>query len=159
MKLSHPVFGALALLLSSLYVHAEQMPQQSFWQLQTSAYTRHHHDEPDHNNHQKLIGIEYNDAQAWLYGATFLRNSFDQPTQYAYFGKRFESDHLPVYLKVTGGLLHGYRGEYRDKIPFNRFGVAPAVIPALGAHIGPATAELNILGAAALMLNIGWRVY
>jgi hypothetical protein len=23
----------------------------------------------------------------------------------------------PVYLKVTGGLIQGYRGKYKDKIP------------------------------------------
>ncbi len=61
-------------------------------------------------------------------GATF-RNSFSQRSNYAYLGKRFDSDSYPVYLKLTGGLLQGYRGEYRDKIPLNRFGVAPAIIP------------------------------
>ncbi len=158
MKSFTPLLAAL-MLLPSLCVHAEETSQRSFWQFQTSAYTRHYHDDPDHTNHQKLIGIEYDDAHAWLYGVGLFRNSFNQPTQYAYFGKRFESDRLPIYLKITGGLLHGYRGEYRDKIPLNRFGVAPAVVPALGMHLGPATAELNILGAAALMLNIGWRVF
>lgn len=158
MNLCRLLLGA-AVLLSAASVHAQETPTKDFWQFQTSVYTRHYSDDPDHNNHQKLLGIEYDDAQGWLYGGAVFRNSFDQATQYAYVGKRFDCNALPVYLKVSGGLLHGYRGDYQDKIPFNHFGIAPAIIPALGAHFGPATAELNILGAAALMLNVGWRVY
>lgn len=140
-------------------VPAQETPPQGFWQMQTSAYTRHYSYDPDHNNHQKLLGIEYNDARGWLYGGAAFRNSYDQASQYAYLGKRFDSAGLPVYLKLSGGLIHGYKGKYQDKIPLNRFGIAPAVVPALGIHMGPATAELNILGAAALMLNVGWRIY
>jgi hypothetical protein len=159
MKIFGLLLGTAVLLSSTPSVQAQETPTQDFWQFQTSAYTHHYSEDPDHNNHQKLIGIEYNDAQGWLYGGAAFRNSFDQATQYAYFGKRFASDSTPLYLKVSGGLLHGYRGDYKDKIPFNHFGIAPAIIPALGAHIGPATAELNVLGAAAIMLNVGWRVY
>jgi hypothetical protein len=62
-----------------------------------------------------------------------------------------------VYLKITCGLLHGYRGEYRDKIPLNRYGVAPVIIPGIGAHLGSVSAEAVLLGASAAMLNMGYR--
>jgi hypothetical protein len=61
-----------------------------------------------------------------------------------------------VYLKVTGGLLQGYRGQYKDKIPLNRFGVAPVIIPSV-AHYGPLAAELVFLGANAAMVTSGVR--
>ncbi|WP_248769352.1 sn-glycerol-3-phosphate transporter [Pseudomonas sp. MWU12-2345] len=128
-----------------------------FWYLQTSVFTRHFSPDPDHNNHQDLIGLERNDASGFLYGAATFRNSFSQRSYYAYAGKRFESADYPVYLKVTGGLLQGYKGEYRDKIPLNHLGVAPVIIPSVGAHYGPVAAEVVLLGFNAAMLTAGVR--
>ena len=129
----------------------------SFWYVQTSVYTRHFSPDSEHNNHQDLIGLEYNDASKWLVGGATFRNSFRQRSYYAYVGKRFDSDTYPVYLKLTGGLLEGYHGKYQDKIPLNRFGVAPVIIPSVGAHYGPVAAELVLLGFNAAMINAGVR--
>ncbi|WP_248806658.1 sn-glycerol-3-phosphate transporter [Pseudomonas sp. MWU13-2100] len=128
-----------------------------FWYLQTSVVTRHFSPDPDHTNHQDLIGLERNDASGFLYGAATFRNSFRQRSYYAYAGKRFESTNYPVYLKVTGGLLQGYKGEYRDKIPLNHLGVAPVIIPSVGTHYGPVAAEVVLLGFNAAMLTAGVR--
>ncbi|MCO2343298.1 sn-glycerol-3-phosphate transporter, partial [Pseudomonas aeruginosa] len=127
-------------------------------QLQTSVYTRHFNPDPEHNNHQDLLGLEYNRADGVLAGGATFRNSFSQRSNYAYLGKRFDSDSYPVYLKLTGGLLQGYRGEYRDKIPLNRFGVAPAIIPSVGVRFGPLGSELVLLGNSAAMINLGLRL-
>ncbi len=130
----------------------------SFWVVQTSVYTRHFSPSPEHNNRQNLIGLERNEASGLVYGGATFRNSFAQRSVYGYVGKRFNSSRYPaVYLKVTGGLLHGYRGEYRDKIPLNRYGVAPVIIPGVGVNLGPVTAEAVLLGASAAMLNVGIR--
>lgn len=129
-----------------------------FWYLQTSVYTRHFNPDPEHNNHQDLLGLEYNRADGVLAGGATFRNSFSQRSNYAYLGKRFDSDSYPVYLKLTGGLLQGYRGEYRDKIPLNRFGVAPAIIPSVGVRFGPLGSELVLLGNSAAMINLGLRL-
>ena len=51
--------------------------------------------------------------------------------------------------------MHGYRGEFRDKIPFNRIGVAPAILPAIGIDYRRANLELIPFGKAGLMVNIG----
>ncbi|WP_397453779.1 sn-glycerol-3-phosphate transporter [Pseudomonas sp. NA-150] len=131
--------------------------KKGFWQVQTSAYTRHFSPKPEHNNRQKLIGVEYNEASGLLYGATTFSNSYDQQSVYGYIGKRFEHADYPVYLKVSGGLLYGYRGEHRDKIPLNNLGVAPVIIPGVGMHLGPVTAEVVLLGLSATMLNVGVR--
>lgn len=95
---------------------------EGFWVVQTSVYTRHFSPDPEHNNRQNLIGLERNEASGLVYGAATFRNSFAQRSVYGYVGKRFDSSRYPVYLKVTGGLLHGYRGEYRDKIPLIAMG-------------------------------------
>ena len=133
------------------------MEKDAFWQVQTSLYTRHFSPDSRHNNHQDLLALERNEASGLLYGAATFRNSFAQRSFYAYAGKRFDSSEYPVYLKVSGGLLYGYKGEYRDKIPLNRFGVAPVIIPALGLHLGPVTAEMTVLGVSAAMLSVGLR--
>lgn len=127
------------------------------WQVQTSVYTRHFSPDSEHNNRQNLIGLERNEASGWLYGAATFRNSFDQRSYYAYAGKRFESDAHPFYAKLSAGLLHGYKGEYRDKIPLNHFGIAPALIPGFGVEVKSVTAEVVLLGASAAMLNLGLR--
>ena len=128
-----------------------------FWYAQTSVYTRHYSPDPEHNNHQDLIGIERNQASGWVFGGATFRNSFRQRSNYAYVGKRYDSSEYPLYLKVTGGLLQGYRGDYKDKIPLNRYGVAPVIIPSVGTHYGPLAAELVFLGANAAMVTSGVR--
>lgn len=128
-----------------------------FWYLQTSIYTTHWNHDPDHNNHQELIGLERNRADGVVWGGATFKNSFSQRSNYVYAGKRFDWDGTPFYAKVTGGALQGYRGEYRDKIPLNHLGVAPAIIPSVGAHYGPVGAELVVLGNAAAMVNVGVR--
>lgn len=152
--------SALALMAITTGVLADDSrteEDKGFWYLQTSVYTRHFAPDPEHNNHQDLIGLERNDASGWLYGAATFRNSFSQRSYYAYGGKRFDSQRYPLYLKLTGGLLQGYTGEYRDKIPLNRYGVAPVIIPSVGTYYGPVAAEWVLLGANAMMINVGLR--
>ena len=132
-------------------------PDNGFWLVQTSVYTTHFSPAPEHVNHQDLLGIERNEASGLVYGAATFRNSFGQRSYYGYAGMRFESGSFPLYAKVTGGLLKGYRGEYRDKIPFNRYGIAPVIIPGFGINLGPVNAEAILLGASAAMLNVGVR--
>lgn len=155
------VMSLVALSAAAIQVKADAQAEsgrEGFWVVQTSVYTRHFSPSPEHNNHQNLIGIERNEASGLVYGGAAFRNSFAQRSVYGYVGKRFNSSRFPaVYLKVTGGLLHGYRGEYRDKIPLNRYGVAPVIIPGVGINLGPVVAEAVLLGASAAMLNVGFR--
>jgi hypothetical protein len=151
-----------AMALCAVATHTQSVERSSdeekgFWLVQTSVYTRHFSPAPEHNNQQDLIGLERNEASGWVYGAATFRNSFAQRSFYGYAGKRFASSTHPVYFKITGGLLHGYRGEFRDKIPLNRYGIAPVIIPAAGLNFGPVTTEAVLLGASAAMLNVGVR--
>lgn len=130
---------------------------QGFWYLQASVYTHHYSSDPEHNNHQDLIGLEREEPSGWLFGGATFRNSFSQRSYYAYAGKRYESADYPVYIKLSGGVVEGYHGQYQDKIPLNRFGVAPVIIPSLGVHYGPVAAELVLLGFNAAMVTTGVR--
>ncbi len=129
-----------------------------YWYVQTSVYTRHWSPEPDHNNNQDLIGLERHRADSYLWGASTFRHSFGVRSTYVYGGKRYDFAGTPFHAKLTAGLLHGYRNEYRDKIPLNRFGIAPAIIPSLGVNYGRVGADFVILGTAAGMINVGVRL-
>jgi len=146
---------ALILLAALLLAPVAWAGEGDSWYLQTSVLTRHWNHDPQHNNHQDLIGVERNRADGWVWGGATFRNSFRQRSNYVYAGKRFDLDDSPFYFKVTGGVIQGYRGEYRDKIPLNRYGVAPAVIPSVGAQVGRFASEFVVLGNSAGMINLG----
>jgi len=52
-------------------------------------------------------------------------------------------------------VVHGYHGQYRDKIPFNHSGVAPVVLPSVGYCISRVCSELVIVGGAGLLFTLG----
>ncbi len=125
--------------------------------LETSVYTRHYHYDPAHNNDQNLLLGEWNITEQWLVGAAMFDNSFSQNTQYVYGGYRFRPlSSLPaLYFKISAGLIHGYKDEYQDKIPFNGGGIAPVIIPTVGYCLNRFCSELIFFGAAGLMATVG----
>ncbi|MBO6199182.1 MAG: sn-glycerol-3-phosphate transporter [Psychrobacter sp.] len=134
------------------------VPAEPYWVVQASVYTKHFKHNPEHNNNQELFGLERHTADSYLFGAATFLHSFDQRSYYGYVGKRFDYAGTPFYSKVTAGLLYGYKGEYRDKIPLNRFEIAPVIIPSVGVKYRRASAEIVLLGAAATMINIGFQL-
>lgn len=145
--------------------------------VQTSLWTRHYSSDPDHTEKQRLINLEWTFADTdnitierpagsdwrdeirWLVGGATFKNSFNQQSTYLYAGGRYDYYETPstrAYAKLTAGILHGYRGEFRDKIPFNRFGVAPAILPAFGVEYHRVNLEMIPFGTAGVMFNIGY---
>lgn len=97
-------FAAVGLLIMSLAANAEDGEREGdYWYVQTSAYTKHWSHDPDHNNHQELVGIERVYTDGLLWGAATFKNSFYQRSYYAYLGKVWENDRYPVYVKLSGG--------------------------------------------------------
>jgi hypothetical protein len=150
-----PWFAILAAVFAlSREVFAEEGDR---WLLQTSIYTTHFKNDPRHNNNQKLVNVEYQRTDQWIFGAATADSSFDQPIQYIYAGKLWrpiESAPL-MHFKLSGGLIHGYKGEFRDKIPFNSSGVAPAILPALGLSGKHVSGEVVLFGVAGVMVTLG----
>ena len=127
------------------------------WRIQTSVYTKHWDPEPDHVNNSKLLGLEFETTTKWIYGFAWFDNSFGQPSQFLYAGyswKLFSKDW--AYFKLTGGLLHGYKEPYEDKIPLNELGIAPAIVPTFGFKYKRVMTEVQILGAAAITVTVGF---
>jgi hypothetical protein len=126
------------------------------WQIHTSVYTKHFDPEPDHVNHQKLLGVEAIMENRWVAGFAWFDNSFGQNSQYLYIGKRWRLLGSELwYFKLTGGLLHGYKEPYEDKIPLNDLGIAPAIVPTLGFRYKFFVTEVNLAGLAAVTITAG----
>jgi hypothetical protein len=128
------------------------------WSLAFSLYTKHFDPDPDHVNDQNLVGVEAEFRNRWLAGAAAFDNSFGQPSQFLYVGKSWPiagSEYF--YFKLMGGLLHGYKEPYEDKIPLNGLGIAPAIVPAVGARYRWAFGEVNLGGLAVVTVTAGFR--
>jgi len=126
------------------------------WYIFTSLYTWHFDPEPDHVNNQKMLGLESQMNNNWVFGLAIFDNSFGQNSQYLYTGYKWDLFGSNLwYFKLTGGLLHGYKEPYDDKIPLNQLGVAPAIVPTLGFQYKFFVAEANLGGLAALTITAG----
>jgi hypothetical protein len=127
------------------------------WRFRTSVYTKHWSDDPDHVNNQKLLNIEFETTTRWIYGFAHFDNSFGQPSQYLYTGYSwplFGKDW--AYFILSGGVLHGYKEPYEDKIPLKDLGFAPAIVPTFGLRYKRVFTELQILGTAAVTVTAGF---
>ena len=60
------------------------------------------------------------------------------------------------YVKLTGGLLYGYKEPYENKVPYNHNGYAPGLVPALGYKWDRWSTQVSLLGNAALMISVGY---
>lgn len=125
-----------------------------------SPYTHHwRHDE----EHRPVVAASLSRLlpDDRLCGISLFRNSFGQPSAYAFVGKSwpgFMPRYPKVYASVTAGILYGYVGKYQRKVPMNVSGFSPAIIPAIGYRLSPRSAvEVQILGTAAIMVGTSWR--
>ncbi len=94
-------------------------------------------------------------------GVSLFTNSFGQPSVYAFTGRYWPNpiDSMPnVHFSLSGGIMYGYVGRYKNKVPLNVGGFSPVIIPAVGYRLNARTAiEMQILGNAAVMFGINWR--
>jgi hypothetical protein len=122
----------------------------------------------DHADWNHLVAFEWvtNRWRWWgadrsMAGLALLDNSFGQFSQYLYAGQEWDLGRFAggtVSINVTAGLLHGYKGEHKDKIPFNGLGVAPVIIPAAGWRYGAFGAWITLLGANGLLFGVNWSI-
>lgn len=124
--------------------------------LMLSPYTYHFNPKPTHRD-VILIGLEREHGNRKLDGAALFSNSFGQPSIYVYpWGGVYKSilgvDKLS--FKWTGGIIYGYRGEFKDELA-NVGGIAPAIVFGLNYEFKPGwSAQINTLGFAAAQFQL-----
>jgi hypothetical protein len=125
-----------------------------------SPHTHHWSHDPEHRP-VFALAINRHLPEDRFCGLSLFRNSFGQPSAYLYAGKRWSqpfADWPRVYAQVSAGVIYGYVGRYRDKVPGNIAGFSPAIVPAIGYRLSDrAGVEMQILGTAALMFGATWR--
>lgn len=129
--------------------------------IQAAPTAFHYSSSPDYKGTPWLVGAELQFPSNWLGGYAYFNNSFDQKCNYLYAGYtwHFSEKDPNWYLKVTAGALEGYRGQYRDKIPFNHSGVAPAIVPGVGYKFDRLNVQVNPFGTAGVMVTVGYDLF
>ncbi len=136
---------------------AQEPPNGTRWELTLSPYTHHWNYNPDH--HPVFLGaLDRTVAGNRFCGLALFRNSFGQPSAFGYVGQRWDGigGHAKLFAKVSAGFIYGYKGKYQDKIPFNHYGVAPAIIPAIGYDFEKnESVQAMVLGRAGVLFAYG----
>jgi len=117
----------------------------------------HFHSDDDFAGNRLFASLEAIKSNNWLYGLALFNNSFDQFSQYLYGGKifNFHGRLDGIHAKITAGLLHGYKGDFKDRVPYNNAGVSPAVIPGIGYKDGRFGADAFLLGFSGVLFTVG----
>ena len=126
-------------------------------ELTLSPYTIHWSNNPEHK-HVVLVALDEQLPGGRLCGVSFFTNSFGQPSTYVYAGKQFNQlfGQPQLFLKVTAGVIYGYVGQYKNKVPLNYHGFSPGVIPALGYKFSEHdSVQVKLLGTAGIMFSYG----
>ncbi len=127
-----------------------------------SPYTYHWSDE-NAKDHRSVVALSISRhlPNQRFCGASLFRNSFGQPSAYAFTGWFWPhplQSHPEVYATVSAGIIYGYVGRFKDKVPLNFGGFSPVVIPTVGYRLTPQLAvEVQVLGTAAVMFGTSWR--
>lgn len=111
----------------------------------------------DYKDPRALVSLEAIKENNWLYGLSLFNNSFGQFSQYLYTGKswNYHNNWEGFHTKITAGLIHGYKDEFEDKIPFNEIGIAPAIIPSIGYKRNGLGIDAVLLGFNAMLFTVG----
>lgn len=129
--------------------------------LEFGPYVAHRIDNNGHNQWPHLVGLEYESGLHWLGGAAAFRNSYYQDAAYVYAGRRWFLDSMSenLYIKLSAGLVYGYKEPYEDRLPVNDNGWGLGIAPALGYQFGRANAQIVFLGTAAVIFTFGYDLW
>lgn len=128
----------------------------AIWRVMASPYTYHWSRDSSHRD-VYMVGLERQNADKVVWGGSYFRNSFGQPSAYLYGGKRYDSifSQDKLFAQWTVGLLYGYKAPYENKVPLNHNGFSPGAVVSLGWQFSPTySAQVNVLGNSALMFQL-----
>jgi hypothetical protein len=157
---------ALALSLAPCAARAQWLAEGDQLRITYGPFAYHFSNSPEHVPYNHLLGFElvttrwtFWKADRSIAGFAAFDNSFGQFSQYVWFGQEWDWRRFAggdVFVNVTAGLLHGYKDEYQDKIPFNSAGIAPVIIPTLGIRWGRFSLQATVLGTNGFLFGGSW---
>ncbi|MEM1436121.1 MAG: hypothetical protein AAGG11_18850 [Pseudomonadota bacterium] len=140
----------------------EREPQPGDWRRFDSTYLQlgygaHWDDSDDYRGIPALIGLEWSRNNRAIAGISLFNNSFGQFSQYVYYGRKWQLSRWDEALtvKLSGGIIYGYVGEFEDRLKPSWNGFVPAIIPSLGWKKRNWGFDVAILGGAGVMLLVG----
>lgn len=168
LNLCMPTFGALAVALGATSACAAApsplddllgFPSDpGHWRLTASPWTGHFRYSVEHR-HVFALGVERQRDDGWLGGAAMFRNSFGQPSGFVFLGQRIDTlfDEPSLFAQWQAGIIYGYVGRYKTKLPLNFAGFAPGVLVSAGWQLDPhVSVQAHLLGDAGVMLQLAW---
>jgi hypothetical protein len=153
----------LILLVGGTEVFAQQASDErdseSHWYVHGGAYAHFGHND-DYSGAPLFAGVEYHRADDWFGGGSVFNNSFGQFSQYLYVGKKFYPlDAYPnVRVKLSAGVVQGYRGDHHDALPI-RWGESwgAAILAAIGYQKDRVGYDVVILKESGLLFLLGYQ--
>jgi hypothetical protein len=135
---------------------AAGLPDAPRWRMVFSPLALHYSGDAAHKP-VVLLALERERTDGVVWGASVFSNSFGQPSTYLFGGQRLYhwSSWEPLYGEWSAGLLYGYVGQYKDKVPLNYKGFSPGITAGLGWQLTPTVAaQVHLLGNAGLLLSV-----
>ena len=120
-------------------------------------YGAHWDDSDDYRGIPALIGLEWSKNDRRIAGVSLFNNSFGQFSQYYYYGYKWRLNRWneKLQVKLSGGFIYGYVGEFEDRLDPNWSGFSPAIIPSLGWKERRWGFDVAVLGTAGVMFLVG----
>ena len=104
------------------------------------------------------LGLERERPDGIVWGGSVFSNSFGQPSAYVYGGQRLYgwSPWDPLFAEWSAGLLYGYVGQYKNKVPLNYKGFSPGHRrPGSAGNSLPTFAgQIHLLGNSGLLFSV-----
>jgi hypothetical protein len=143
---------------AALALDFNELTEPGHWRLAVSPVAKHFRPSDEHRR-VWAIGVERQRADGWLGGASYFKNSFGQPSAYVYMGYHSPSllGQPELFWQASAGVLYGYVGRYKSKVPLNWNGFAPGALVSVGWQFHKkSSAQLHLLGDAGVMLQLSY---
>jgi hypothetical protein len=110
----------------------------------------HHTGRGNYNSRSDFRALEWEFPSRWSVGGATFDNSFSQRCEYGFLGRRLVLKHRSgrFFMKLTGGIIHGYEAPHRNAVPLNWGGFNPALIPSLGYEYKGVSFQFAVFGRA-----------
>ena len=134
----------------------EEPPPAARWRVAFAPYAVHYSGDSEHKP-VVLVGLERERPDGIVFGGSIFSNSFGQPSAYVYGGQRLFrwSPWEPLFAEWSAGILYGYVGQYKDKVPLNYKGFSPGITAGIGWQFTPTfAAQIHLLGNSGLLFSV-----